>query len=246
MPKNSLSTVPVGFSPCGPLAALKVQVTRKVGKCGFTHGAAHAVARGRLPLGGSHPAGQRGGKGREDEQTPFHRASLSGGYGQILYAWPTTASPPGQGLLHVLLRHRPRSSGIGCLAMPEITLAPLTDRGRELLDALEAAARGVLPFRTSDDGRRSYAADPNHLAAVLEPARAGLARAHGRASGRASTRPDRCVAESRTTIRCLRRRRRTARARPRVDLARWQLVERIAAVPHRGLRALGSRSRWRR
>ena len=62
--------------------------------------------------------------------------------------------------------------------MPEITLAPLTDRGRELLDALEAAARGVLPFRTSDDGRRSYAADPDHLAAVLEPARAGLARAH--------------------------------------------------------------------
>jgi hypothetical protein len=52
--------------------------------------------------------------------------------------------------------------------MPEITLVPLTDRGRELLDALEAATRGVLPFRTSDDGRRSYAADPDHVAEILE------------------------------------------------------------------------------
>ena len=52
--------------------------------------------------------------------------------------------------------------------MPEVTLVPLTDRGRELLDALEAATRGVLPFRTSDDGRRSYAAEPDRIAAVLE------------------------------------------------------------------------------
>ncbi len=52
--------------------------------------------------------------------------------------------------------------------MREVTLVPLTDRGCQLLDALEAAARGVLPFRTSDDGRRSYAVDPDHLAAVLE------------------------------------------------------------------------------
>ena len=41
------------------------------------------------------------------------------------------------------------SRGLGCLARPEITLAPLTDRGRALLDALEAAARGVLPFRVT-------------------------------------------------------------------------------------------------
>ena len=124
-------------------------------------------------------------------------------------------APPGQGLLHVLLRHRPRSSGIGCLAMPEITLAPLTDRGRELLDALEAAARGVLPFRTSDDGSALLCRRPRSpqrpSSSRLQP---GWREHIARASGRASTRPDRCVAESRTTIRCLRRRRRTARARP--------------------------------
>ena len=38
--------------------------------------------------------------------------------------------------------------------MPEVTLVPLTDQGRALLDALDAAAGGVPPFRTSDDGRR--------------------------------------------------------------------------------------------
>ena len=52
--------------------------------------------------------------------------------------------------------------------MPEITLVPLTDRGRALLNALEAAAGGVPPFRASEDGRRSYAADPDQVAAILD------------------------------------------------------------------------------
>ena len=68
--------------------------------------------------------------------------------------------------------------------MPEVALVALRDRGRELLNALEAAARGVLPFRTSDDGRRSYAAKPDHLAAVLERLEPGWQEDVARASGR--------------------------------------------------------------
>ena len=53
----------------------------------------------------------------------------------------------------------------------------------------------MLPFRTSDDGRRSYAAKPDHLAAVLERLEPGWqedvgsrirANARGDAGGRSA------------------------------------------------------------
>ncbi len=51
--------------------------------------------------------------------------------------------------------------------MPEASFTALTDEGAVLLDRLESVSQ-TYPFRTSDTGKRSYAADGAHLAAVLE------------------------------------------------------------------------------
>jgi hypothetical protein len=51
--------------------------------------------------------------------------------------------------------------------VPEVTFAPMTDRGAELLDRLEAES-GVYPFRVRDDGGRSYAVEAESLIALLD------------------------------------------------------------------------------